>query len=181
MRGKANKADVMVGVCYRPPNQDEEADEIVYKQLGEVSQLLALALMGDFNFPDICWKCSTAKRKLPRRFLECVEDNFLTQLVSEPTREGTPLDLLFANREGLVGDVMVGGCLGHSDHEMIEFSVLREVRRRVSSIVTLDFQRVDFGLFRSLVDRVPWEAVLKGKGVQEGWTFFKNEILKAHE
>jgi len=51
-----------------------------------------------------------------------VEDNFLTQLVSEPTRGGASLDLLFANREGLVGDV-VGGRLGFSDHEMIEFSV----------------------------------------------------------
>ncbi|KAK4824299.1 LOW QUALITY PROTEIN: hypothetical protein QYF61_013044 [Mycteria americana] len=34
---------------------------------------------------------------------------------------------------------------------------------------------------KRLVDRVPWEAVLKGKGVQEGWTFFKKEILKAQE
>ncbi|KAK4826013.1 hypothetical protein QYF61_003786 [Mycteria americana] len=29
--------------------------------------------------------------------------------------------------------------------------------------------------------RVPWEAALKGKGVQEGWTFFKEEVLKAQE
>jgi len=42
--------------------------------------------MGDFNLPDICWKYNTAERKQSRRFLECVEDNFLTQLVSEPTR-----------------------------------------------------------------------------------------------
>jgi len=28
IRVKANKADIMVGVCYRPPNQDEEADEV---------------------------------------------------------------------------------------------------------------------------------------------------------
>ncbi|KAK4832559.1 hypothetical protein QYF61_024059 [Mycteria americana] len=28
MRGKANKADVLLGVCYRPPNRDEEADSI---------------------------------------------------------------------------------------------------------------------------------------------------------
>ncbi|KAK4825507.1 hypothetical protein QYF61_000020 [Mycteria americana] len=48
----------------------------------------------------------------------------------------------------------------------------------VSRTATLDFWRADFGLFRGLVDRVPWEAVLKGKGVQEGWTFFKKEILK---
>ena len=29
---KTNKADTMVGVCCRPPNQDEEADKIFYKQ-----------------------------------------------------------------------------------------------------------------------------------------------------
>ncbi|KAK4830570.1 hypothetical protein QYF61_011748 [Mycteria americana] len=62
IRRKANKADIMVGVCYRPPNQDEEMDEIF------------------------------SERKQPRRFLECVADSFLTQLVSEPTREGAPLD-----------------------------------------------------------------------------------------
>ena len=32
------------------------------------------------------------------------EENFLAQLVREPAREGAPLDLLLANREGLVGD-----------------------------------------------------------------------------
>ena len=85
--------------------------------------------------------------------------------MSKPTREGTLLDLLLTNREGLVGDVMVGGHLGHTNHEMIEFLILREVRRRVSRTATLDFWRADFGLFRSLVDKVPWEAVLKGKGV----------------
>jgi len=31
MKGKANKADILLGVCYRPPNQDEEADEAFYK------------------------------------------------------------------------------------------------------------------------------------------------------
>jgi len=77
IRGKANKAD-MVGVCYTPPNQDEEADEIVYKQLVEVSQSLALVLVGDFNLPDVCWKYNTADRKQSTRLLECVEDKLLT-------------------------------------------------------------------------------------------------------
>ena len=54
-------------------------------------------------------------------------------------------------------------------------------RRGVSSTAAFDFQRADSGLFRRLVDRVPWEAVLKGKGVQEDWTFFKKAILKAQE
>ncbi|KAK4830584.1 hypothetical protein QYF61_011819 [Mycteria americana] len=132
---------------------------------------------------DVCWKYNTAERKQSRRFLECVADNFLTQLVSEPTREGTLLDLLFVNREGLVGDVTVEGRLGHSDHKMIRVfdSWRSKEEEEVSRTATLNFWRADFGLFRSLVDRVPWEAVLKGKGVQEGWTFFKKEILKMQE
>ncbi|KAK4826490.1 hypothetical protein QYF61_009563 [Mycteria americana] len=55
------------------------------------------------------------------------------------------------------------------------------IRRGVSRTATLHFWGADCGLFRRLVDRVPWEAVLKGKGVQVGWTFFKKEILKAQE
>jgi len=94
----------MVGVRYRPPNQDEEAHEIFYKQLGEVSRLLALVLVGGLKLPKVCWKYNTVDRKQSRRFLECVEDNFLTQLMSESTREGTLLDLLFVNSKGLVGD-----------------------------------------------------------------------------
>ena len=170
IKGKASKADIMVGCCYRAPNQHEEAEGIFYKQLGEVSQSLGLVLVGDFNLPDVCWKYNTAERKQSRRFLECVEDdNVLTQLGSEPTREGALLDLLFANRERLVGDVTVVGRLGHSDHKMIEFLIIGEVRRGVSRTATLDLQRADFGLFRRLIGRVPWEAVPKGEGVQEGW------------
>ena len=66
--------------------------------------MLALVLVRDFNFPDTCWKYNTAERDQSWRFLDCVGDNFLTQLVSEPTREGALLDLLFVDREGLVDD-----------------------------------------------------------------------------
>lgn len=51
---------------------------------------------------------------------------------------------------------------------MIEFLILGEVRRGVSRTVPLDFGRADLGLLRRLLETVPWEAVLKGKGVQEG-------------
>jgi len=166
MRIKANKADILLGVCYRPPNQDEEVDEVFYKRLAEVSQPLALVLMGDFNLPYIGWKYNTAERKQSRKLQDCMEDNFLMQLVSEPTRGGASLDLLFTNREGLVGDVVIGGCLGLSDHEMLEFSVHGEVKRRSSKTTTMDIWRADFGLFRTLVERVPWERVLKSKGVK---------------
>lgn len=56
---------------------------------------------------------------------------------------------LFVSREGLVGDKIVGACLGHSDHERTEVLILAKVRRGASK--TLGFQGVDFGLFGKLV------------------------------
>ena len=50
-----NKADVIVGVYYRSPSQDDSADELFSRQLREISGLVALVLMGDLNFPEINW------------------------------------------------------------------------------------------------------------------------------
>ena len=76
--GKACRSDSLVGVCYRAPNRYEEIDEVFYEQLAEIVQSPALVLVGDFNFPDTCWKYNTVQRKQSKRFLECVEDSFLT-------------------------------------------------------------------------------------------------------
>ena len=69
------------------------------EQLAEVVQLPALVLTEDFNFPDICWKYNTAQKKQSGRFLEGMEDNFLLQLVREPTRGGALLDPLFTEKD----------------------------------------------------------------------------------
>ena len=66
-----------------------------------------------------------------------------------------------------MGDGKVGDCRGQSDHEIVEFSILGDVRRVTSKTAILNFQRADSDLFRTLVARVPWESLLKNKGVQE--------------
>ena len=108
-------------------------------------------------------------------------DNFLTQLVKEPTKGSKILGLLIVNREDLVGDVKVGGCLGQSGHEMLDFLILVEQQRGVSRTATLDFKRADFNLFRTMVERVPWKVVLESMGAQEGWEYFKEVILRVQE
>lgn len=81
IKEKAGRAGILLGVCSRPPNQDEAVDELCYKWLADVSALPALVLVGDFNLPDIYWKLNTAERMQTGRFLECVQKNFLSQLV----------------------------------------------------------------------------------------------------
>ena len=122
---KTGKGGIVVGVCYRPPDQEEQADEALYRQIGAAWHLQALVLTGDFNHPDICWRDNTAGHKQSRRFLERVDDNFLTQVIEVPTRRGALLDLLLTDKEGLVGDAKVKGSLGCSDHEMVEFRIPR--------------------------------------------------------
>ena len=80
-----------------------------------------------------------------------------------------------------MGDVKVGGCLGHSDHKMLDFSILVEPQSGVSRTATLDFWRADFHLFRTMVERVPWEVALESMGAQEGWEYFKETVLKVQE
>jgi len=40
---------------------------------------------------------------------------------------------------------------------------------------------VDFDLFRTLTGRVPWESVLKGKGIKESWMILKKKVLQAQK
>lgn len=75
----------------------------------------------------------------------------------------------------------IRNCLRQSNHEVIEFFILGDIRREASKTATLNFQRANLEVFRTLVGRVLWESVLKGKRDQEGWSFLKEEFLEAQE
>ncbi|GAB0210231.1 hypothetical protein GRJ2_003488900 [Grus japonensis] len=99
----------------------------------------------------------------------------------EPPRRGAMLDLVLTNKEGLVGDVKLKGSLGCSDHEMVEFRILRAAKRAHSKLTTLDFRRADFGLFRDLLGRIPWDKALEGRGPQDRWLVFKDHHIQGQE
>jgi len=58
--------DIVVGVCCTPPDQEEAVEEAFYKQLEVGPHLQVLVLMGDFNYPNICWRNNTARHKQSR-------------------------------------------------------------------------------------------------------------------
>lgn len=93
--------DIILKVCYRPPNQEHHTDEALYQQIEAVSLSQALDLMGDFSHPNICWKNSTAMHRWSQRFLECLHDNFLLQVTEEPMRRKVHYwSLLSSRRSG---------------------------------------------------------------------------------
>ena len=64
---------------------------------------------------------------------------------------------------------------------MVGFKILRAVRGAHSKLTTLEFRRADFGLFRDLLGRVPWDKALEGRGAQGSWLIFKDHLLQAQE
>ena len=57
---QAGMGNTAVGVNYRPPDRDKEADKLFYRHLIAASQLQALVIVRDFDYPDICWKVCSA-------------------------------------------------------------------------------------------------------------------------
>lgn len=88
---------------------------------------------GNFNHPDIRFEGWSTGHKHYRRFLDWIDDNFLTQVINKPTRGRALLDLFLAKKEELVGDVKVKGSPGCSNHEMAEFAILREASKTWTS------------------------------------------------
>jgi len=80
-----------------------------------------------------------------------------------------------------VEDVKVGGRLGCTDHEMVNFRILHGGIRAISRIKTLDFRRANFGLFEELLEGIQWAKALKGRGVQKCLSPFKHHFLHAQE
>jgi len=53
---------------------------------------------------------------------------------------------------------MTGGSLGCSDHALEEFTISKDIGQAISKVKTLNFGRVNFQLFKQLVDRTSWET-----------------------
>jgi len=156
-------------------------DEEFFLQLQEASRLQALVLLGDFNYPNICWKSNTASCRQSSRLLECIEDNFLSQVISTPTRGDAILHLVVTNASELVGDVKIGGSLGCSDHALVKLTLLREMGITKSIVRTLNFRKANFQLFKEVVRRTPWEMVLRDRGTEQSWQIFKDVFHRVQE
>ena len=86
--GEAQKKyqDAVLGVVYRRPGISEEEDNDLHQTIGlAAKQHRNLVIMGDFNYPNIQWG-SRRTDKAGAKFLELIDDCYLHQHDTEPTR-----------------------------------------------------------------------------------------------
>ena len=99
--------------------------------------------MGDFNHADIRWNsldsCVDGKA-----FFMLVQDCFLTQHVSEPTRGDNILDLILSTQKEMIDNVRVIEPLGKSDHSQIQFNLRVKTVNKDTKQKRRDFQKGDY-------------------------------------
>lgn len=125
---RAVKNDIIVGVCYSPLDQEEQADE-AYRQIGGASHSQALVLMGNVSHHAVCCGDNMAGYRQPGRLLECIDGNFHLQIRAEPMRRGSLLDHIH-QKGGALSECKDQGNLVCSDHGGVQDSEDTEEREK---------------------------------------------------
>ena len=79
--------------------------------------------MGDFNHGHIQRKSLQGTGSDDQKFLNLVQDSFLTQRVLEPTRGEDVMDTVLSSQKEFVDNVKISEPLGCSDHNQIHFII----------------------------------------------------------
>ncbi|KAJ7427099.1 hypothetical protein WISP_09642 [Willisornis vidua] len=159
-----------------PLDQVELIDsQDVLVQLQEASNSPAVILLKDFKHPKD-WKKTTASSRQSRRLLECLKDNFLSQVIGSPTRGDVLLDQIVPSGSELMGVVKTGGSQTCSEDTLVKSEVLRDWKRgfRYTLSKCADDMKLS-GLFDTLEgqDAIQWNLDELNKKVHVSLTMFK--------
>ncbi len=106
--------------------------------------------------------------------LEFIDDNFLTQLVTEPTRENSILDLVIASQDHLINNVIVGEHLGSCDHEVVRAEISTTTNVVDNKIYVPNFRRGNFERLKSELSHLSLPA---SAPADDTWFYFKNHLV----
>lgn len=110
-----------------------------------------------------------------------MEDNFLGQVLREAPRIGALPALLFVTREGLRGEVVPGGSLDHSDHEVVVFQIVGVWRKKHQENFVPGHGKSRFWAAEGVASMDSWGSAAEGIWVHECWSLFKSRLLRAQE
>ena len=176
-RLNVNSTDgLLVGVCYNSRNSSlfPNNDMLVQELIREVSTQHIL-LMGDFNYGGIYWHTFQATEAPAQQFLDCLEDCFLTQHVTEPTREDSLLDLVITDEPGMIDNINIGGQFSTSDHNVLHWSTTVATTNVTKTESFRDFNKADIDSIKKELRSIDWSADLD-LNVNDSWISFSNKI-----
>jgi ribonuclease P/MRP protein subunit RPP40 len=178
--------EMLIGVCYKTPNPciyDVDLDKSLRQLISDVSHQ-RLLLMGDFNYGDINWinPNHSPVTEASILFVDCLDDNFLTQHVKDPTRITNTskkiLDLVITDQPDAIEEVEVLDSLDNSDHQMLRWSIVVDMELIEYQGTTKDYNKADYESIKDLLRQVNWEQTFSGD-VNQCWNEFRKILQNA--
>lgn len=166
----ANDDKLLIGCVYRSPslNTRDGADELCRLLHSALESGHSHVLIGgDFNMPQIDWESGFSPAPpldISHKFLEALDDCFLRQQVSQPTRfrpGETPhiLDLILANEDGMVRNLKHEAGLGKSDHVILRFDLFCYTCQQVSAADHPNYFKGNPQKFIEMVQDADWDSI----------------------
>ena len=175
----AGNKKIVMGVLYRPPNSNLKVLEDLQNSLSNI-QTNDTILLGDFNLSEIDWANNRLLKTSEHHelLIDIVQDNFLHQLVNEPTRDKNLLDLVLTTNYDMVNNLTVGEPF--SDHNAITFTIdSAPYTSRISKKYTYAFNKADWSHLKSLFKHSPWDFVLAGDDINNNCSMWKDLFFAA--
>lgn len=168
------KESLILCIVYRSPNSTFPNDVLLLDLLSYLISIKKdqLLIIGDFNYSKINWSlcCSTISTGSSSLFLDKLQEFFLEQLVTEPTRfrqgqNPSLLDLVLTDNSHFVYDIVYSNPLGCSDHISLyislNFSVIPPLLERRL------FYKADYEAINCYLEDIDWKLILLDKNTQE--------------
>ena len=173
--------DVTFGVCYNTTANTVEDEkpllELLRKACGGGGEVI---ITGDFNHETIDWELMESQAE-GQEFLDTVEDLFLEQHVTTPTREKNLLDLVLSTNPEQIRDVEVTEKFGSSDHNMVKFNVIMKEESKQWKEKFRDYRNADFDKIREEVKSINWSVIDDQDDMQDAWKKFTELLDKTVE
>lgn len=137
-------------------------------------------LLGDFNLPDFSWSNNTALSNSENYsiLMDIIQDNFLTQLVTEPTREHNILDLVLSTSSDSIKNLSVGEKF--SDHNMITFLLTGQPYVQLKSKkYVYCYKKADWLQLKLTLSQIPWNLAFLEESIDENWNSWKDLFFAA--
>ncbi|VDI00955.1 Hypothetical predicted protein [Mytilus galloprovincialis] len=187
-----NNDALLLGLLYRSPSEIalSNNNSNLLNLITEPTQknFSHILLMGDINYPNIDWETHSCKsdniESDEYKFTQCVQDNYLYQHVTKPTRwrgSDTPhvLDLIFTNEENMVSDIEYLSPLGKSDHCVIQFQYNCYTKLKIDNRTKICYDRGNYEDFNKEILETSWEVLLKqGDHIDKNWEKFHEKLLE---
>ncbi len=135
---------VTIATVYRPPKQQPTDDAALYEEIQTTIRNKKAVVIGDFNCPNISWNLMHGDKE-GNRLVEMVEDSFLSQLVTQPTRGNNILDLVLTADTDLISECEVGEVLSGCDHHMIRLKIISNHQLAENKSKVPDYRHANLG------------------------------------